>query len=234
MKYSLVLGLFLVILSDCHPSHAPEQNTPEHLIDSSSTDPLTPHQAAAPDFDTSVWQEITARPGLLLDIKYATLENFTKQSLYPCGRCFVRPPVYRNLLEVIDSIRRLNLHLVLLDCYRPDEVQLRLWQSYPDSTYLTPPGRASMHSRGLALDVTLADSLGQHLDMGTVFDEFSPRSRSGYLGLPQHILTNRQLLRQLMILADMHPINSEWWHYSYRQRSAFKKDTTWWPCPGKM
>lgn len=233
MKYSILLGLVLFIQANCHPTYAPQQNTPELLNDSSDPIPITPPQAAPPDYDTSTWQELTARPGLLLDIKYATSANLTKQTLYPCGRCFLRPPVYQRLLEVIDSLRRLNLNLVMLDCYRPEEVQTRLWQAYPDSTYLTPPGRSSMHARGLAIDVSLADSLGQLLDMGTAFDEFSRRSRPGYTDLPEHILANRRLLSQMMLLADLHPINSEWWHFSYRQGNKYKKDSRWWSCPGE-
>lgn len=66
----------------------------------------------------------------------------------------------------------------VFDCFRPKPYQQRLWDIVPDPDYVTPPNKGSMHSRGLAVDLTIADKNGVDLDMGTAYD-FWQRSPSG-------------------------------------------------------
>lgn len=232
MKGRLVFWGFLFLLA-CRPTNSGGKSTPsgpDKPLPDTVTKPIATDQPSL-DYDTAVWAELRPRPGLILDIKYSTEDNFTGERLYPCGRCFLRPPVYQKLQKLIDSVKLLGLQLVLLDCYRPAAVQSRLWQIKPDSTYVTPPWHTSQHTLGLAIDVTLADSLGNRLDMGTAFDEFSPRSRPEYADLPAQVRLNRQLLSQLLGQADLHPIRSEWWHFSYRQKTTYTPDNFSWKCP---
>ena len=50
-------------------------------------------QKAVLDYDTTLWTELKAEDGYVIDIKYATKDNFVKEVIYPCGRMFLRPNV---------------------------------------------------------------------------------------------------------------------------------------------
>ena len=67
----------------------------------------------------------------------------------------------------------------MLDALRPQRVQASIWADVagtPMQAYFADPLRGSIHSFGMALDVTLLDSEGDECDMGSGFDEMSLRS----------------------------------------------------------
>ena len=68
--------------------------------------------------------------------------------------------------------------LVFWDCYRPHDVQVRMFQAVPDPNWVARPSDyARSHESGRSVDVTLADGhYGWLVDMGTDFDDFSPRA----------------------------------------------------------
>lgn len=183
------------------------------------------------DYDISQWKEIkSSSSGILLDIRYATDNNFTEKQIYPCGRCFLRPELAAIILKLQRDIsKRYNLGLKLFDCYRPGPAQQRLWDIVPNPSYVTPPAKGSMHTRGLAIDLTLVDSLGSELDMGTEYDFFGIEAHPSYKGHSEQFLTNRKVLAQLMDLHGLSPINTEWWHYSLKT-SSYPLSEWEWPC----
>jgi D-alanyl-D-alanine dipeptidase len=181
------------------------------------------------DYDTSRWQEIGVENGILLDLRYAGERNFVKEQLYDCPRCFLRPDVAEALLKATDYFSKKGYRLKLFDCYRPRQVQERLWEKVPNASYVTPPAKGSMHNRGAAVDLTLTDQGNEELDMGTDFDFFGPRAHHTYQELPQSILANRTLLKEGMAKFGFKSIRTEWWHYSFRGQS-FPLDTMQWLC----
>ena len=88
-----------------------------------------------------------------------------------------------------------------------------MWQAVPDKRYVEDPVLGSAHNRGSAVDVTLVDSDGRELDMGTAFDVFSESSSPHYFGFPYEILSNRFLLKGIMEKHGFRQSNSEWWHF---------------------
>ena len=62
------------------------------------------------------------------------------------------------------------------DCYRPHEVQVRMFEEVPNPNWVARPGKfARSHESGRSVDVTLADAhYGWRVDMGTDFDDFTP------------------------------------------------------------
>ena len=98
---------------------------------------------------------------IVLDIKYATADNFTGQILYPSARCLLREPVAARLLRVQSSLRLKGLGLKVFDCYRPIEVQrsstspgapLRAAQSLANSAIAAPsPMTPRAHSSSSAM-----------------------------------------------------------------------------------
>jgi len=180
------------------------------------------------DYDTLSWKEINEDSGILLDIRYATDNNFTKKRIYDCARCFLRPELADKILSLQKDIQdRYNIGLKLYDCYRPRPAQQLLWDIVPDARYVTPPSKGSMHNRGLAVDLTLVDADGAELDMGTPYDYFGERAYITYTDLSAEILKNRQTLRKLMEIHGLRGIRTEWWHFSLKPAKSALDDWVW-------
>ncbi|MEM9929601.1 MAG: M15 family metallopeptidase [Bacteroidota bacterium] len=169
------------------------------------------------DYDTSAWTEIVRLDStILLDIRYATDNNFMKQVIYDCGRCFYRPKVARALVRVHQALKTQNLGLKMFDCYRPGPYQQRLWDVLPDARYVANPKRGSLHSRGAAADITVVHlDTGEELDMGTDFDFFGEAAYTTTTDLPAEVLANRKLMQAAMRKEGFLTIRTEWWHFNF-------------------
>ncbi len=182
------------------------------------------------DYDTTKWAELLRLDdSYILDLKYATEDNFVKEQLYECPRCFLRPIAAAALQEIHETFKVKGLHIKLLDCYRPAPVQQRLWDKVPNASYVTPPSKGSMHNRGLAVDLTLVDENGVELDMGTPYDFFGRKAHHTHTDLPATVLENRKLLKTTMEKFGFKSIRTEWWHYSY-VGTRFAIDDMVWEC----
>jgi zinc D-Ala-D-Ala dipeptidase len=182
------------------------------------------------DYDTSRWTElIRLDSSFVLDLKYATEDNFVKEQLYDCPRCFLRPEAAHALQQAQEEFKRTGLRIKLLDCYRPSPIQQRLWDKVPNASYVTPPSKGSMHNRGLAVDLTLVDADGKELDMGTPYDFFGREAHHTCTDLPEEVLDNRRLLKSTMEKFGFKSIRTEWWHYSF-PKSSFGFDDMEWAC----
>lgn len=183
-----------------------------------------------PDYDTTQWIElISLNPAIVLDLRYATTNNFVNEQLYDCGRCFLRHESAMQLAEAQKILSEKGYGLKLFDCYRPLPVQQRLWDKFRNPNYVTPPEKGSMHNRGLAVDLTIIDSTGRELDMGTTFDFFGKEAHHTFSDLPDDVLENRRLLKNTMEAVGFRSIRTEWWHYSYPVKMYRLSDMTW-PC----
>jgi len=152
-------------------------------------------------------------PRIIVDMKYATEDNFAKKRLYDSNTCFLRKSTASKLDAVQRKLERMNLGLKVWDCYRPLAVQRIFWAILPDERYVANPEKGSRHNRASAVDVTLVDSQGNELQMPTGFDDFSPRAGHHYQDLPDQAIRNRELLKNLMEKAGFIPLSEEWWHY---------------------
>lgn len=193
---------------------------------------LPPEEKAAvlnqPDYDTTQWTDLALLDSsILIDMRYATEDNFVQEKMYECGRCFFRPEVARAVVAAHRELQQQGLALKMLDCYRPRPVQWKLWEKVPDRRYVSDPRKGSMHNRGAAADLTLADSTGQELAMGTPYDFFGPEAHPSYRALPDSVLANRALLREAMIRHGFRPIRTEWWHFSFSGKNYELSDMLW-------
>ena len=154
---------------------------------------------------------------LLIDIKYATTDNFTGEPVYRAEhhgeRCFYLHPEAAKCLEAaIGYAKALGMKFKIFDAYRPTEAQWKLWNHTPDPDFLANPERGSPHSRGVAIDLTLLDGEAE-LDMGTGFDAFTPLSHHGNQEVSPEAQRNRHLLMGIMTTAGWDFYRNEWWHY---------------------
>ncbi len=159
----------------------------------------------------------------VLDLKYATDDNFLHRAVYPCAECKLAYETVRGLIKAQQYFRQRGYRLKLFDCYRPRSVQYKMWEILPDDRYVAnPAGKGSAHNRGLAVDLTLVTDDGRELDMGTGFDHFGEEAHHDYTNLPDTVLQNRQLLKKGMEAAGFDPYPTEWWHYTYRSSHEYE------------
>jgi D-alanyl-D-alanine dipeptidase len=126
----------------------------------------------------------------------------------------LRETVAYKLLQAQRLLRAQGLSLKVFDCYRPVEVQKKMWTIFPDSNYVANPAvGGSRHNRAASVDVGLVDPAGRELTMPSAFDEFSDRSHLDYLAAPDEALRNRQVLQDAMRKAGFSPVMTEWWHF---------------------
>jgi len=157
----------------------------------------------------------TAVPDAVVDLRYATADNFVGVPLYPAdARCLVHESLAPGLATAAAALRRQGYRLVFWDCYRPHEVQVRMFQAVPDPAWVAQPSAyARSHESGRSVDVTLAAG-GQLVDMGTGFDDFSPRATAyATEGVTAAAQANRAVLRTAMAAGGLTVYSGEWWHF---------------------
>ncbi|HEX6707454.1 MAG TPA: M15 family metallopeptidase [Albitalea sp.] len=189
------------------------------------------HIATCPDF-----RHLSSITGIDVDLRYAGPHNFVRRDLYGALDCAW---LHRLAAEGVErAVDWLDAHarghrLRVLDALRPHRVQVLLWD-HLDGTglrdYVADPARGSIHSFGMALDVTLVDAHGRELDMGSGFDEMSershPRLEADHLSTgvltPVH-LRHRELLRRAMAAGGFNAIEHEWWHFDMLDREHVRR-----------
>ena len=156
----------------------------------------------------------TVNPHIVIELRYATANNFTRKKLYDVERCFLRRDVAARLSAVQQDLMQVGLGLKVWDGYRPRSVQRALWAASPSPGFVSIPSRGSRHNRGAAVDVTLVDFPSkQELAMPTPYDEFSVRANAHYSGLPENVMRNRTLLQRAMTKRGFQILRTEWWHF---------------------
>ncbi|MDH6307424.1 D-alanyl-D-alanine dipeptidase [Dysgonomonas sp. PFB1-18] len=161
------------------------------------------------------------------DLKYATTDNFTKTILYDSLlNIYLHPLAATKLIEAQKYLKALHpeLSLLVYDAVRPLSVQRKMYnvvQNTKYAAYVANPSRTGLHNYGMAVDLTICDTAGKPLDMGTPFDFFGAAAginreaelvQKGVLTRQQ--VKNRELLRKVMTHAGFLTIRGEWWHFN--------------------
>jgi D-alanyl-D-alanine dipeptidase len=155
-------------------------------------------------------------PGVRLDIRYATTNNFTGKVLYPMAKCYLRREPAEHLKEVQAELQELGFGLKIFDGYRPLSVQKKMWAIFPNDNFVANPAKGSRHNRGAAVDLTLIRLDGKELEMPTPYDDFTEKAHRKYMKLPGQVLRNRQLLEDVMTSHGFRGLDTEWWHFDYQ------------------
>lgn len=166
----------------------------------------------------------------VLDMRYATTNNFMKTQVYDCGECYLRYKTVKALISANNEFLKLGYKIKLFDCYRPTDVQKIMFNIVPNPTYVADPKKGSIHNRGCAVDLTLVDKEGNELDMGTTFDFFGVEAAHAYQNLPKNVLENRFLLKSVLQKNGFNAIKSEWWHYNLKQEKLDNLSNFKWKC----
>ena len=164
------------------------------------------------------------------DMKYATSDNFLKAKVYDCAECFLRLKTVKAMIEANTEFMKKGYKIKIFDCYRPLDIQKRMWKIVPNPEYVANPIKGSIHNRGGAVDITLVDTNGKTLNMGTTFDFFGIEASHNYQNLSQEIKSNRQLLKTIMIQNGFNSLESEWWHYNLISALNDEVSNAKWEC----
>ncbi len=165
-----------------------------------------------------------AVPGIQMDLRYSTRNNFMHQPLYPPLRTtWLRRPAALALAAVQTALKKQGLGLKIFDAYRPYSATEKMWEPVQDDRYAADPRKGSGHNRGTAVDLTIVQlKTGKVLDMGTTFDNFSDTAHHAFSNLPEKVLQNRLLLKTLMEQNGFKALDTEWWHYSLPDARAYE------------
>jgi zinc D-Ala-D-Ala dipeptidase len=164
------------------------------------------------------------------DMKYATDDNFLKSKVYNCAECYMRLKTAKALIKANSKFMKLGYKIKLYDCYRPLDVQKKMWAIVSNPSYVANPSKGSIHNRGGAVDITLVDGNGKELNMGTAFDFFGPEASHDYKNFPEEILQNRALFKKIMISSKFQSFDSEWWHYNLKNAKLDPISNFKWKC----
>ncbi len=174
--------------------------------------------------------DFVALSGMPLDIRYACSDNFTGSKLpgYERPKALLRKHVAEALWQVQHSLLSQGLSIYIFDAYRPQRAvdAMVKWaeRNDPNMLVMNYVARRSSHSRGIAVDVTLARVCNIHgvipVDMGTEFDSFSELSHTAH----QEISPKQKYWRQLLVgeMGRMGFVNyeREWWHFTYQGKGV--------------
>ncbi len=164
------------------------------------------------------------------DMKYATEDNFLKSKVYDCAECYLRLKTVQALMEANSDFLKLGYRIKIYDCYRPLDIQKKMWKIVSNPSYVANPKTGSIHNRGGAVDISLVDASGKELDMGTKFDHFGPEAAVDYVKLSTEVKTNREILQTIMAKHGFSVLKSEWWHFNYAGASQEKVSNFKWDC----
>lgn len=169
-------------------------------------------------------------PNYIHALAYATKDNFMGLDIYSnfnLKECYVHKDLKANLEKLAQILQERNLKIVFYDCFRPNEAQKIAWEKFSDENFVANPYKnGSNHSRGIALDVGLADENGEILPMPSEFDSFTPNAYSNFVckDTQKHKCQNRELLKSIMQEAGFKSIKTEWWHFEADFKTLSKKE----------
>lgn len=165
----------------------------------------------------------TTIPGLVLDIRYATTNNFTGEKIYNSARAFARKPVAQALKKAQQEFAKFGVGIKVFDAYRPYSATMKFYEVYKDTTYVASPYRGSRHNRGCAIDMTLVSlATGKELTMPTEYDSFRKEAWPSTPVADPEVKKNRDLIISVMTQCGFRVNSSEWWHFDFKGWEKFE------------
>ncbi|MDV3426178.1 MAG: M15 family metallopeptidase [Bacillota bacterium] len=160
---------------------------------------------------------------IVQDLRYATVNNFTKTKIYSSDVCALRFGSAVKLKNANSILKKLGYRIKVYDAYRPVSAQIKLWSIVPDERYVANPSKGgSDHSKGCAVDVTLVDNSNKELNMPTNFDDFTGKAGRSSKDWTGEQKKNVSILTDAMKKAGFISINSEWWHFYDSDKNSYK------------
>jgi zinc D-Ala-D-Ala dipeptidase len=155
-------------------------------------------------------------PGIVLDIRYATTNNFTGEKIYNLAKAYARKPVADAVKRAQAELQKQGLGIKIFDAYRPYKATVKFYEVYKDTTYVASPYKGSRHNRGCAIDMTIINlKTGEELKMPTGYDSFQKEAWPSTPIKDPEARKNRALIIQVMEKQGFKVNGSEWWHFDF-------------------
>lgn len=174
---------------------------------------------------------------LVVKLMYTQADNFTGEVLYDdLSEAYLHPDAAYALVKAQRALKELHpsYSLLIYDAARPMSVQKKMWnvvKGTPKYRYVSNPNNGGgLHNYGLAVDISIQDSLGQPLPMGTKVDHLGAEAHITQEGelvrygkMSEAERQNRILLRKVMKEAGFRALPSEWWHFNFCSRDVARQ-----------
>lgn len=172
----------------------------------------------------------------VFDIRYFSSNNFTGKKIngYNAPIAYMTKESANALSKAAADLRQQGYRILIWDTYRPQKAVNNFvkWINDPndegDKSFYPNLKKSDLiagnyiaeksgHTRGSTVDLTIIHKDGSPVDMGGTFDLFSEISHPDYKKLTKKQKNNRKILRDAMLKAGFVGIDSEWWHYTYKE-----------------
>ena len=149
------------------------------------------------------------------------------------------------LQRFIDDVKQDGYRIKLYDAYRSFKEQKESWEQRIKDTKAENPDLSDSeiekitslkvsnvtdkdnvggHQTGGAIDITLVNSDGQELDMGTKYEEYSEKTHTNNKKITSQQKKNRRYMIEKLEKIGFNNFPAEWWHFSYGDKmwAAYK------------
>ena len=153
-------------------------------------------------------------PNVVIDLKYATPDNFTSCTIYNFTDAYLRYGTTLKLINAEQQLEALGYTIKIWDAFRPFEAQIALWNAYPNGNYVANPKKGyTSHNLGNTVDITIVKLNGTDADMPTNFDDFTAKANRDYSDVSPEQAEHAILLETIMTNCGFKGYSNEWWHY---------------------
>lgn len=165
-------------------------------------------------------------PNIRVELKYSSTDNFIGEDMYgTLDVCYLEKGFAKRVAQAQNELSRLcpGYALLIYDGARPMSIQRRMYAKVAHTEkriYVAPATKGGRHNYGVAVDLTIVNSQGKVLDMGSPFDHFGEEAHLENEDtliktkkIKAEAKKNRALLQRVMRAAGMRPYDKEWWHY---------------------
>lgn len=154
-------------------------------------------------------------PDIVVDLKYATTDNFTGTVIYDFKDAYLRYGTVKKLAVAQEKFKAMGYYIKIWDAYRPFAAQEKLWQVCPNPRYVANPANGmKAHNLGGTIDMTLVTFDGNEVEMPTAFDDFSLKADRDYSDVPETAAGNARMMESVMTECSFRGYAGEWWDYS--------------------
>lgn len=154
-------------------------------------------------------------PDAVINLKYATNDNFTGTVLYDDAEAYICYGTVKKLMKVQTELKEKGYSILIWDAYRSPEAQQRLWDAYPNPNFVADPRNGlTSHSRGGTVDIAIVNTDGSAVELPSAFDEFSAVADRDYSDVSATAAENSQMLEKVMYENGFKGYRGEWWDYT--------------------
>lgn len=153
-----------------------------------------------------------ADPDIIVDLKYATPDNFTGKVIYDFTTAVARIGTAKKLAVASKLLKEQGYRLRVWDAFRPVTAQQKLFDVVSNPTWVALPDPNYSHQKGVTFDLTLTDMAGNNVEMQSGFDDFTGKAVRDYPRTETQE-RNYQTLLNAMTEAGFVGYENEWWDY---------------------